>query len=109
MQELPLTTPTKKYMCLLQHRCASKIYNKVDYDFTSFAVSQWLGHVSNSENAEQYICASCDKRLKETTNENPSFTLLWKVPKCSNRSKLSESTESKTWICVHMLLSYVIS
>ena len=24
MQELPLTTPTKMYMCLLQHRCAER-------------------------------------------------------------------------------------
>ena len=38
----------------------SKMYNKVDYDFTSFVVSKCLGHVSNSGNAEQYICASCD-------------------------------------------------
>ena len=40
----------------------------MDYDFTSFFVSQCLGHVSNFGNAEQYICASCDKRLKETSN-----------------------------------------
>ena len=46
----------------------SKMYNKVDYDFTSFYVSQCFRHVSNSGNAEQYICASCDKRLKETSN-----------------------------------------
>ena len=24
MQELPLTTPTKIYMCVLQHRCAER-------------------------------------------------------------------------------------
>ena len=24
MQELPLTTPTKMYMCVLQHRCAER-------------------------------------------------------------------------------------
>ena len=47
------------------------MYNKVDYDFSSFVVSQCLGHVSNSANEDQYICASCDKRLKETSNENP--------------------------------------
>ena len=49
----------------------SKMFNKVDYDFTSFVVSQCLGHVANSGNAEKYICLSCDKRLKETSNENP--------------------------------------
>ena len=42
-----------------------KMYNKVDYDFTKFVVSQFLGHVSNSAHEEQYICALCEKRLKE--------------------------------------------
>ena len=72
------------------------MYNKLDYDFTSFVVLQCLGHVSNSGNAEQYICASCDKRLKETSNENPVSPYNGKYPKCISRSKLSESTESKT-------------
>ena len=53
------------------HKDICKMYNKVDYDFTSFVVSQYLGHVSNSANEDQYICASCDKRLKEICNENP--------------------------------------
>ena len=44
------------------------MYNKVDYDFTNFVVSQSLGHVSNSAHKEQYICALFDKRLKETSN-----------------------------------------
>ena len=30
-----------------------------------------LGNVSNSADEKQYMCASCDKRLKETSNENP--------------------------------------
>ena len=47
----------QKYVC--------KIYNNVDYDFTNFVVSQCLQHVSNSVHEEQYICSSCDKRLKE--------------------------------------------
>ena len=35
----------------------SKMYNKQDYDFTSFAESQCLGHVSHSENGETiYMC-----------------------------------------------------
>ena len=58
----------------------SKMYNKLDYDYTSFVVSQCLGHVSHSENTEQYICASCDKRLKETTNENPVLPYYGKYP-----------------------------
>ena len=58
----------------------SKTYNKVDYDFTSFVVSQCLGHVSNSENEEQYICPSCDERLKERSNENPILPYYGKYP-----------------------------
>ena len=52
-----------------EHVC--KMYNKVAYDFTYFVVSQCLQHVSNSVHEEQYICTSCDKRLKETSDENP--------------------------------------
>ena len=56
------------------------MYNKLDYDFTSFVVSQCLGHVSNSRNEEQYICPSCDKGLKETSNENPVLPYYGKYP-----------------------------
>ena len=49
-----------------------KIYNKAGYDFRSFVVSQYLGHVSHpANNEDQYICTSCEKRLQETSNENP--------------------------------------
>ena len=50
------------------HKHVCKMYNTVD--FTYFVISQCLGNVSNSAHEEQYICASCDKRLKETRNEN---------------------------------------
>ena len=65
-------------MCVAtdMHEHVCKIYNKVDYDFQSFVVSQCLGHVSNSAHEEQYICASCDKTLKETSNENPVLPYL---------------------------------
>ena len=61
-----------------KHVC--KIYNKVDNDITNFVVSQCLGHVSNSVHEEQYICALCDKRLKETSNENPFIPYYAKYP-----------------------------
>ena len=64
-----------KFTCVCcntnRHKHVIKMYNKVDYDFINFVVSWCLGHVSNSAHEEQYICASCDKRLKETSNENP--------------------------------------
>ena len=52
-----------------KHLC--EIYNKLDYDFTHFVVSQCLQHVLNSVHDDQYICSSCDKILKETSEENP--------------------------------------
>ena len=58
------------------HKDICKMYNKVDYDFTSFVVSQCLGHVSNSANEDQYIYASCDKGLKETGNETKFYHIM---------------------------------
>ena len=52
------------------------MYNKLDYDFTNFVVSQCLGHVSNSGNAEQYICASCDKKLKEKLMKTQFYPIM---------------------------------
>ena len=58
-----------------------KMYNKADYDFKSFVVSQCLGHVSNpANNEDQYICTSYDKRLKETSNENQVLPYYGKYP-----------------------------
>ena len=99
-------------MCVLQHRCAeiyiSTMYNKLDYDFTSFVVSQCLGHVSHSENAEQYICASCDKRVKEkTTNENPVLPYYVKYPNAvAGTNFLKPLNQRPEYVCTcwhHML------
>ena len=58
-----------------------KMYNKAGYDFTYFVVSQCSGHVLNpANNEDQYICTSCDKRLKETSNENPVLPYYGKYP-----------------------------
>ena len=85
----------------------SKMYNKLDYDFTGFVVSQCLGHVPNSGNAEQYICVSCDKRLKETTNENPVLSYYGKYPNAvagANFLKaLNQRPEYVCTCCHHML------
>ena len=53
------------------HLC--KMYNKLNYDFTNFVVFvlQCLQHVSHALHDDQYICSSCDKTLKETSDENP--------------------------------------
>ena len=52
-----------------------KIYNKAGYDFRSFVVSQCL-----ASNEDQHICTSCDKRLQETSNENPVLPYYGKYP-----------------------------
>ena len=83
------------------------MYNKLDYDFTSFVVSQCLGHVSNSGNAEQYICASCDKRLKETTNENPVLPYYEKYPNAvagANFLKALNQRPEYVCTCCHCML-----
>ena len=84
MQDLPHTTPTK-CTCLCCNRAVQKdickIYNKAGYDLRSFVVSQCLGHVSHpANNEDQYICTSCDKRLQETSNENPVLQYYGKYP-----------------------------
>ena len=109
MQELPCTTTTKKDVCCNRHmqKYVCKMYNKVDYDFTNFGVSKCLGHVSNSAHEEQYICALCDKRLKETTNENPVVSYYLKYPKAVTGANflkaLNQRPEYVCTCCHHML------
>ena len=73
-----------KYTCVCcntdMHKDICKMYNKVDYDLSSFVASQCLRPVANSTNEYQYICASCDKRLKETSNENPVLPYYGNYP-----------------------------
>ena len=88
-----------------KHVC--NMYNKVDYDVTNFVVSQCLGHVSNSEHEEQYICALCDKRLKETSNENPVVPYYAKYPNAVAGAKLLKALNQRPKY-VYMLSSYVI-
>ena len=87
-----------------RHVC--KMYNKVDYDITN-VVLQCLGHVSNSAHEEQYICALCDKRLKETSNENPVVPYYAKYPNAvagANFLKaLNQRPEYVCTCCHHML------
>ena len=83
------------------------MYNKVDYDFSSFVVSQCLGHVSNYSNEEQYICPSCDKRLKETRNENPVFPYYGKYPNAvagANFLKALNQKPEYLCTCYHCML-----
>ena len=85
-----------------------KIYNKTGYDFRSFVVSQCLGHVSHhANNEDQYICTSCDKILKETSNENsvlPYYGKYLHVVAGANFLKgLHKRPEYVCTCCHHML------
>ena len=97
-------------MSVLLHKCADicKIYNKAGYDLRSFVVSQCLGHVSNpANNEDQYICTSCDKRVRETSNENPVLPYYGKYPHAvvgANFLKaLNQRLEYVHTCCHHML------
>ena len=88
-----------------KHEC--KMYNKVYYDFTNFVASQCLGHVSNSAHKEQYICALCDKRLKETSNENPVLPYYGKFPNAlagANFLKALNQRPEYVCTCCHCML-----
>ena len=90
------------------HNDICKMYNKAGYDFTSFVVSQCLGHVSNpANNEDQYICASCDKRLQETSNENPVLPYYGKYPHAvagANFLKALNQRPEYVCTCCHHLL-----
>ena len=111
MQELPLTTPPK-CTCVCCNtdvqKDICKIYNKAGYDFRHFVVLQCLGHVSNpTNNEDQYICTSCDKRLKETSNENPVLPYYGKylhaVAVANFLKALNQRPEYVCTCCHHML------
>ena len=83
------------------------MYNKVDYDFTNFVVSQCLQHVANSVHDEQYICSSCDKILTETSDENPIVPHHVKYPNVVTGANflkaLNQRPEYVCTCCHHML------
>ena len=79
------------------------MYNKVDYDFTNFVVSQCLGHVSKSANEDQYICASYDNRLNETSNEQDYRRYPSAVAGANFLKALNQRAEYVCTCCHHML------
>ena len=124
IQEMAKSQKTNSYICkschaevqqkmtcvccnrhMQKHLC--KMYNKVDYDFTNFIVSQCLQHVSNSGHDEQYICSSCDKILKETSDENPVVPHDAKYPNAVSGANflkaLNQRPEYVCTCCHHML------
>ena len=83
------------------------MYNKVGYDFTNFVVSQCLQHVANCVHDEQYICSSCDKMLKETSDKNPVVPHYAQYPNAVTGAKflkaLNQRPKYVCTCCHHML------
>ena len=69
--------------------------------------SQCLGNVAKSANEDQYICASCDKRLKETSNENAVLPYYGKylnaVAGANILKALNQRPKYVCTCCCHML------
>ena len=64
-------------------------------------------NVSNSAHEEQYICALCDKRLKEKSNENPVLPYYAKYPKTvagANFLKALNQRLEYVCTCCHCML-----
>ena len=79
----------------------------MDYDFTDFVVSQCLQHVANSLHNEQYTCTSCDKILKETSDENPVVPHYAKYPNAvtgGNFLKALNQRPEYVCTCCHCML-----
>ena len=91
--------PMQKQVC--------KMYNKEDYDFSYFVVSQCLQHLPNSTHELQYICMSCDKALKQTSDENPLVPYHAKYANAVTGAKflkaLNQRPEYVCTCCHHML------
>ena len=124
IQEIAKSQKTNSYICtschaelqqkmtcvccnrhITKHVC--KMYNKVDYDFTNFIVSQCLQHVSNSLHDKQYICSSCDKILTETSYENPVVPHYAKYPNAvtgANFLKALNQRPEYVCTCCHCML-----
>ena len=124
IQEMAKSQKTNSYICKSCHvelqqkmtcvccnrhmqKHVHKRYNKVDYGLTNFVVSQCLWHVSNSVHEEQYICSSCDKKLKETNDENPVVPYYARYPNAvagaNFLNALNQRPEYVCTCCHHML------
>ena len=91
--------PMQKQIC--------KIYNKEDYNFSYFVVSQCLQHLPNSTQEVQYICMSCDKALKQTSDEDPCVPYHTRNANAVTGAKflkaLNQKPEYVCTCCHHML------
>ena len=88
-----------------KHVC--KIYNKEDYKFSYFVVSQCLQHLPNSIHEVQYICTSCNKALTQTSDENPLVPYHVKYASAVTGAKFLKALNQKpeyVCTCCHCML-----
>ena len=91
--------PMQKQVC--------KMYNKQDYDFSYFVVSQCLQHLPNSTHEVQYICISCDKALQQTSDENPFVPYHAKYANAVSGAKFLKALNQRpeyVCTCCHRML-----
>ena len=99
----------KLYVCVVTNRCrnmyAKCTTNKTNFSY--FVVSQCLQHVSNSVHEDQYISMSCEKGLKQTSDENPVLPYHAKYSNAvtgANFLKSLNETPEYVCICCHSML-----
>ena len=81
-----------KHLCIL--------YVKDNYDFTQYVVSQCLCKISNNDEETWYICKSCDRRLQETSSENPVLPYYGNHKKVASGANFLKSLqEMPTYVC----------
>ena len=99
----------KNDMCVVKDRCRNMYAKciKKKTDFSYFVVSQCLQHLANSIHEVQYICTSCNKALKQTSDENPLVPYHAKYANAVTGAKvlkaLNKRPEYVCTCCHHML------
>ena len=110
MQKLPSRTTTKMTcVCcnrqMKKHVC--KMYNKEDYEFSYFVVSQCLQHLAKSTHEVQYICISCNKALQQTHDENPLVPYHAKYANAVTGAKFLKALNQRPeYVCTTAIACY---
>ena len=73
---------------------------KDNYDFTQYVVSRCLCKISNNDEEKRYICKSCDRRLRETSSENPALPYYGNHKKVASGVNFLKSLQGMpTYVC----------
>ena len=97
-------------MCIVTDQSRNKYakyITKKNYNFSYFVVSQCLQHLANSTQEVQYICMSCDKALKQTSDENPFVPYHARNANVVTGGKFLKALNQRpeyVYICCHHML-----